>query len=201
MTGKRLVEEKRADSRIALYGGLAGICMVAVIQFLSLPTLDRPLMFALLAFSLAIPALVLSAVIGLLVKVKGFTVESSKLEEAFDAIGMFSAILGLVAVFAHFNTIVAAVFFVASLLAGRIFVAYGRTIERAEREMSAGALTPEPSIESAVLTALPPRIPHTADAVSVPSPAQEQALAPPHDGKAQPDAPIDADRPETVPRL
>jgi len=110
------IHRTKAASFEVLFGALAGVDIIAVIQLTSVTQLDEPLRVALYCFAVGIPVLCLYLVsMALLMGEKADMVEVMWYHLGAMAIGPLASLGGLSALFYHFSAIMAVIFAALSL--------------------------------------------------------------------------------------
>ncbi|MFO0881516.1 MAG: hypothetical protein U0840_29805 [Gemmataceae bacterium] len=105
-----------------LFGGLAALCAAVLTQLVDRPVEAFSILgFGVMAFALALPLLVCSAIMGL-----ATTRSRSKSRIVMDALGLLSGVAGFVCLFFHISTVAGWVFLGTAGLAMLHFVRESR---------------------------------------------------------------------------
>jgi hypothetical protein len=96
----RAQQEASRQQNLLIYGGVIGICVVLVQQFVDASSLDLPAMISVVAIAVSIPVLGALVLLSQLETLRGRTIQSRSVDIA-KGLALTGACIGVVAAFWH----------------------------------------------------------------------------------------------------
>src|SRR5436309_1035925 len=116
-----------------LYGGFIGISLLMIQAFISLPTLDLPLLISLFAFAIAIPLLAANIMLNNILWIAKYG-SDSKWILLIRHVSPIAAIVGIIAVFWHLSWISGLLVSISGAIGYHICTHYYAQVLRKKRE-------------------------------------------------------------------